>query len=245
MCDGEAGGFSLGVTDRGPGLGAPAGVVADGVGGLAEGAALCAGDGAGLALPGLAPPGMALDETPATPAPSPRAEAWGRCTPPAVMSTVIPAAAATAANTATTATGRGCRRIRRHHRGPAGPIALGNPDGPNAPARCVTLTRFARPAGELSAQAVSTRPRSSTGSVTAGSSSRSAEPGTGAAALAGPPAPPGNPGPSRRRHSFRATACSQASSRSGSRSPSSRETAMRKVSSTTSAAAGLGSSQWP
>ena len=90
VCDGEAVGFSVVVTDEGPGLGAPAGIVTDGVGGLAEGAALCAGDGAalarpGMARPGMARPGMAPDETPATPAPRPRAEAWGRCAPPAVV----------------------------------------------------------------------------------------------------------------------------------------------------------------
>jgi len=75
VCDGEAVGFSVVVTDEGPGLGAPAGIVTDGVGGLAEGAALRAGDGAALARPGIALDGMALDETPATPAPRPRAEA--------------------------------------------------------------------------------------------------------------------------------------------------------------------------
>ena len=105
VCDGEAGGFSLGATGEGAGLVAPAGTVGDGVAGLAGGAALCAGDDAGLAPPGLAPPGlapprlappglalprfappglapsrlalpgMALGEVPATPAPSPRAEA--------------------------------------------------------------------------------------------------------------------------------------------------------------------------
>ncbi len=83
--DGEAGGLSLGGTGEGAGLVAPAGTVGDGVAGLAGSAALCAGDDAGLApprlapprlaLPGMALPGMALGEVPATPAPSPRAEA--------------------------------------------------------------------------------------------------------------------------------------------------------------------------
>ena len=143
----------------------------------------------------------------------------------------------------------GCRRTRRHHRGPAGAIAFGNPAGPNAPARCATLIRYARPVGELSAQAVSTRPRSPAASATAGSTS-SGSADRGAAELRPRrirslrPGPSGPSGPSCRRHSFRATACSQASSRSGSRSPSSFETAMIKVSWTTSAASGPGSIEW-
>ena len=162
--DGDADGFLVIVTDGGTGLGAPARMVTDGVAGLAVGVALCVGEGVALTRPGVA-----LDDTPDTSPPSPRAEACVRCDPPAVMITVIPAAAATAAITATAATRRGCRWTRCHHRGPAGPMALGNPDGPNAPARCVTLTRCARPVGELSAQAVRTCRRSSVGSVTAGS----------------------------------------------------------------------------
>ena len=64
-CDGEAEGSFVVVTDGGTGLGAPAGIVTDGVGGLAEGAALCVGEDAALALPGLDGPGLALDgETP-------------------------------------------------------------------------------------------------------------------------------------------------------------------------------------
>ena len=114
-----------------------------------------AGDGARLAPPGVVP-----DDGTGTPASSLGAEACGRCDAPAVMATVIPAVMASAAAAATAATTPGCRRTRRHHDGPDGPIAFGKPAGPNAPARCATLIRCARPAGELSAQAVSTWLRS-------------------------------------------------------------------------------------
>ena len=107
FCDGEADGSGVIVRDEGTGLGAPAGIVTDGVGGIAEGAALCVGDDAGLTRPGvLGGLRVALDDEPTTPAPSPTVEAWTRCDPPAVMITVLPAAAATAAITATTTTGR-------------------------------------------------------------------------------------------------------------------------------------------
>ena len=116
VCDGEADGRSVIVGDGGTGLGAPAGIVTNGVtsgvGALAEGAALGACDDAGLTRPGVPEGlwglggGVALDDKPTTPAPNPRTEAWGRLAAPVVMITVIPAAAATAAITATTATGR-------------------------------------------------------------------------------------------------------------------------------------------
>ena len=245
--DGEGFGLvTVTIIDGRTRLGGLAGVVVTGVvEGRAEAAGLCVGDEAALALPGVV-----LDVTPTGPPPNPRTAAWERCDPPAVTIMVITAAAATAtmaASTAMTATGRGRRRTRCHHRGPAAPTALGNPDGPNVPARCATLTRCARPVGELSAQAVSTCPRSSAGSVAAGRSSGSGKPAVHVAAVALPTRIPGLPEPwgtRRRRHSFRATACSQALSRSGSRRPSSRETAMRKVSSTTSAASGPGSIEW-
>ena len=173
VCDGEAGGFSLGVTDGGAGLGAPAGIVTGAMAGWPR--AWPYAPGTMPRSPGAEWPGPVwrCPESRWTPRRPRLRRARGRmpgerCDPRAVMIMVIPAAAANAASTATTATGRGCRLTRRHHRGPAGPMALGNPDGPNAPARCVTLTRCARPVGELSAQAVSTCPRSSAGRVTAG-----------------------------------------------------------------------------
>ena len=181
-----------------------------------------AGDGARLA-----PPGAVLDAGAGTPASSPGPEACGRCDPPAVMATVIPAVMASAAATATAATTPGCRRTRAATSdGPDGPIALGKPAGPNAPARCATLIRCARPAGELSAQAVSTWPASPAGGGASGGSS----------ALIRRRGDRRVQDPSRRRHSFRATACSQGPNRSGSRSPSSLAVAIRKVSSTASAA---------
>ena len=153
--DGEGFGVvTVTIIDGRIGLGGLAGVVTGGVEGRAEAAGLCVGDEAALALPGVA-----LDLMPTGPPPNPRAEAWERCDESAVAIMVITAAAATAttaASTAMAATGRGPRRTPCHHRGPAAPTALGNPDGPNAPARCATLTRCARPVGELSAQAVST-----------------------------------------------------------------------------------------
>ena len=105
---------------------------------------------AGVGAP-LVAPGVVLDAGAGMPPPSPGPEACGRCDAPAVMATVIPAATATAATMATAATEPGCRRTPRHHDGPDGPIPFGKPAGPNTPARCATLIRCARPAGELSA----------------------------------------------------------------------------------------------
>src|SRR5690349_8176304 len=107
-----------------------------------------------------------LDAGTGPPPPRPRPEACGRCEPPAVRATVIPAVMASAAAAAATATTPGCRRARRHHHGPDEPIALGKPAGPNTPARCATLIRCARPAGELSAHSLRTWPRRSAGSET-------------------------------------------------------------------------------
>jgi hypothetical protein len=144
---------------------------------------------------------------------------------------MIPAVVPTAATVATTAAARGYRRGRRHG-GPDEPGAFGNPVGPNAPARCAVLTRSARPAGVLSVQAFSTCLRNPTGSSTAGQASSSL---AGRGTFGGGEVTPA--ALRRRRHSLRATASSQEPSLPGSRSPSSLEVAMRKVSRTTSAAA--------
>ena len=84
---------------------------------------------------------------------------------------------------------------RGHDERPAG--RLRESVRPNAPARCVTLTRSARPVGELSAPAFSTRSRRPSG----GPASGGAPAGAGRSSPAASPAVPG-----RRRHSFRATA---------------------------------------
>jgi hypothetical protein len=144
---------------------------------------------------------------------------------------MIPAVAPTAATAATVATARGRHRSRRHG-GPGEPGAFGNPAGPNAPARCAVLARSARPVGVLSVQALSTCPRSPAGSSTAG---QAASPLGDRGIFGGGDVTPA--ALRRRRHSLRATACSQEPSLPGSRSPSSLEVAMRKVSRTTSAAA--------
>ncbi len=144
---------------------------------------------------------------------------------------MIPAVVPTAATVATTAAARGYRRGRRRHGGPDEPGAFGNPVGPNAPARCAVLTRSARPAGVLSVQAFSTCRRTPAGSSTGQASS----PLAGRGIFGGGDVTPA--ALRRRRHSLRATACSQEPSLPGSRSPSSLEVAMRKVSRTTSAAA--------
>jgi len=144
---------------------------------------------------------------------------------------MIPAVAPTAATVATTAAAQGCRG-RRRHGGPGEPGTFGNPVGPNAPARCAVLTRSARPVGVLSVQPFSTCLRSPTGSSTAGQAS---SPLAARDIFGGGDVTPA--ALRRRRHSLRATACSQEPSLPGSRSPSSLEVAMRKVSRTTSAAA--------
>ena len=160
----------------GSGLGTPAGAVTEGAGRPFAGEARWCADGDAAAL---------LEATPVAPAgtppPSARVETWVRCGLPAVRSTTIPPAA-TAATAITAVTERGCRRIRRHHSGPGTPIAFGKPVGPNDPARCATLARSARPAGVLSVQALSTCPRSSSGSsIAAGAPS----PGAGSETFAG------------------------------------------------------------
>jgi len=130
---------------------------------------------------------------------------------------------------------------------------LGNPVRPNGPARCITLARYARPVGVLSAQAARTLPLSLPGRATSGITPSGARdtagefPAGGEAAgrkaaggEAGTPAS-GYRGPSRRRHSFLATACSQGRSRSGSVSSASFAAAMMKVSCTAWAALPIGS----
>jgi hypothetical protein len=147
---------------------------------------------------------------------------------------MIPAVAPTAATIATAAAARECRRDG----GPGEPGGFGNPVRPNAPARCAVLTRSARPVGVLSVQAFSTCSRSSAGSSTAAqASSALSHRGIFGGGDVTPAAL------RRRRHSLRATACSQELSLPASRSPSSLEVAMRKVSRTTSAASGPGNAE--
>ena len=154
----------------------------------------------------------------------------GRCGPPAISSAAIPATTTATATAATPAAARGCRRTSCHHRGPGGMIGLGNPVRPNGPARCVTLTRWARPVGVLSAQALSTRSRRSPGGLTSGSAASGPaggvgrEPGRPDLAQAFVPRDRVQPGPSW----------------SGSRSPWSLAAAMIKVSATASAASAGG-----
>jgi hypothetical protein len=167
--DGDGDGEMVGCPAA-PGLVAATGIVACGAG-WAKTEAVRAGDGSGLVLTGPvldagpdAGPETGLDAgrdaDPGPAAARPGPDACGRDPgPPAVRITAIPAVRASAAPTATAAATPG-RRPPRHHRGPAVPIVFGNPAGPNVPARCATLTRCARPAGELSVQAVMTRPRS-------------------------------------------------------------------------------------
>jgi hypothetical protein len=165
-------------------------------------------------------------------------EAWARCEPPTASIKMIPAVAPTAATVATAAAARGCRRGCRRHDGPGEPGGFGNPVRPNAPARCAVLTRPARPAGVLSVQAFSICQRSPAGSSTAAkASSPLADRGIFGSGDVTPAAL------RRRRHSLRATACSQRPSLPGSRSPASLEVAMRKVSRTTSAASGPGNAK--
>ena len=165
--EGDAGGAGALRPGDGPALVAPADTGGGDVG-RTEAGAVRAGVGAPLVVPGVV-----LDAGAGMPPPSPGPEACGRCDAPAVIATVIPAAtptAATTASAATAATAPGCRRTPRHHDGPDGPIPFGKPAGPNTPARCATVIRCARPAGELSAQAVSTRLRKPGGSGTSGGS---------------------------------------------------------------------------
>ena len=174
-------------------------------------------------------------DVPKLPPPRATVEARARCVPPAISSTAIPPATTATATAATPAAARGRRRTSCHHRGPGGMIGFGNPVRPNAPARCVTLTRSARPVGVLSAPACSTRSRRASGGLTSRHRALRGQPsGVGQGGRASPAASPA--APSRRRHSFRATACSQEPSWSGSRSPSSLAVAMVKVSATASAA---------
>ena len=107
-------------------------------------------------------------DVPKLPPPRATVEARARCVPPAISSTAIPPATAATATAATPAVARGRRRAPCHHRGPGGMIGFGNPVRPNAPARCVTLTRSARPVGVLSAPACSTRSRRASGGLTCG-----------------------------------------------------------------------------
>ena len=160
----------------------------------------------------------------AKPPPSATVEAWARCWPAAISSAAVPATTTATATAATPAAARGCRRISCRQRGPGGMIGFGKPVRPNGPARCATLTRWARPVGVLSAHSSSTRLRRPAGGLTSGIA----------------PAAGGSTDPVWRRHSFRATAFSQEPSWSGSRSPCSLAVAMMKVSATASAASAGG-----
>src|SRR5580700_10733013 len=239
---------SLGVTCRVPGVG----------GGDDEGDGEGDGDGDGGVLgdadadvglrlgedglPAWLDAAIGAADVPKLPPPRATVEAWARCVPPAISSTVVPPATTATATAATPAAARGRRRTSCHHRGPDAMIGFGNPVRPNAPARCVTLIRSARPVGVLSAPASSTRSRRLSGGLTCG---RAPSEASRAASADGSRAPSAASStvPSRRTHSFRATACSQEPSWSGSRSPWSLAVAMVKVSATASAAspAGCGS----
>ena len=108
-------------------------------------------------------------DVPKVPPPRATVEAWARCVPPEISSTAIPPARTAAATAATPAAVRGRRRTSFHDHGPGAMIGFGNPVRPNAPARCVTITRSARPVGVLSAPAFSTRSRRPSGGLTPGS----------------------------------------------------------------------------
>ena len=140
--------------------------------------------GAGL-RPGEDRPPGALG-VPNLPPPSATVEAWAWCVPPATSNAVIPAAMTATPTAATPAAIRGCRRTSYHHRRPGGTTGFGNPVRPNGPARCVTLTRWARPVGVLSAPAFRTRSRRPLGGLI----SASAPSGADRAAPAASPADP-------------------------------------------------------
>ena len=147
--------------------------------------------GPGLPLGEDRPPGgldAALDVSKLFP-PSATVEAWARCGPPAISTTVIPATTTAAATAATPAAARGRRRTSCHQRGPGGLIGFGKPVRPNWPARWVTLTRRARPAGVLSAHAFSIRARRSAGGPAPGIT----PPGAGLGPPAASPAAAGGP----------------------------------------------------
>src|SRR5579863_1958139 len=131
---------------------------------------------------------------------SPRAtvEARARCVPPEISSAAIPPATTASATAATAAATRGRCRTPCHHCGPGAMTGFGNPAGPNAPARCVTLARCARPVGVLSAPACSTRSRRLPGGLIS-SAAPSAPTPAGATPAAATPLVP-----RRRMHSLRA-----------------------------------------
>ena len=132
-------------------------------------------------------------DVPKLPPPRATVEAWARCVPPAISSTAIPPATTATATAATPAAARGRRRTSCHHRGPGGMIGFGNPVRPNAPARCVTLTRSARPVGVLSAPACSTRSRRPSGGLTSGSAPSEASRAASAEASRAPSAAAAEP----------------------------------------------------
>ena len=182
-----------------------------------------AGRRLGVDRPALAGSDAALDAA-KSPPPSATVEAWARCWPPAISSAAVPATTSAAATAATPAAARGRRRTSCHQRGPGAMIGFGKPVRPNGTARWATLTRWARPAGLLSAHSSSTRLRRPAGGLTSGIA----------------PSAGGSTSPVWRRHSFRATAFSQEPSWSGSRSACSLAVAMIKVSATASAASAGG-----
>ena len=94
MPDGDAVGPGVPRPAGGPALVAPASAAGDV--GSAEAGAVRAGDGTRP----VAPEGV-LDAEAGMPPPRPGPEACGRCEPPAVMTTVIPAVAASVATAAT------------------------------------------------------------------------------------------------------------------------------------------------
>ena len=107
-------------------------------------------------------------DPPACLLPGPAADAWWWYELPAGdIATIMIAAAASTAAAATTAPACRCRRKRRCQV-PRRAFAFGKPSYPNGPARCVTLVRCARPAGVLSAQALSIFPGNPGGSVISG-----------------------------------------------------------------------------
>jgi hypothetical protein len=92
-------------------------------------------------LPAWLDAAIGAADVPKLPPPRATVEAWARCVPPAISSTVVPPATTATATAATPAAARGRRRTSCHHRGPDAMIGFGNPVRPNAPARCVTLIR--------------------------------------------------------------------------------------------------------
>jgi hypothetical protein len=134
--DGDADALAEGSTvPRPAGLVMLPSAVTEGVGWPGLGEACGCPDGDALAR--IEAPGApeATCEPPAILLPFATVEAWARCEPPTVVIARTAPATAAIATVATAAATRGRRRSCCHHCGAGEPIALGNPDGPNVPAR--------------------------------------------------------------------------------------------------------------